>query len=86
MNSVLQCGKPKARAGTKAPQPAGDQLRPGFPRVNPQSEVTKRLRGSSKLTPEQLANLRDGRKRLEKQRQESPESTQTVDEGVLRQP
>ncbi len=32
----------------------------------------KRLAGSAMLTAEQLANLQEGRKRLEKQRQESP--------------
>ena len=35
----------------------------------------KRLQGSAKLTSEQIANLQEGRKRLEKQRQESPETT-----------
>jgi hypothetical protein len=36
----------------------------------------KRLGGSAKLTAEQLANLQEGRKRLENSRQESPETRQ----------
>ena len=42
----------------------------------------KRLKGSARLTAEQLANLQEGRRRLEKQRQESPETVQSRDEGV----
>ena len=40
----------------------------------------KRLQGSAKLTPEQLANLQEGRKRLEKQRRELPETRQDAGE------
>ncbi len=39
----------------------------------------KRLRGSAKLTREQLANLQDGRQRLEKSRLEPPETTPVQD-------
>jgi hypothetical protein len=41
----------------------------------------KKLQGSATLTLEQLANLQKGREVLEKQRQESPETPQSVDEG-----
>ena len=42
----------------------------------------KRLRGKAELSPEQLANLQEGRKRLELSRRESPETTQIPREGV----
>ncbi len=46
----------------------------------------KRLGGSAKLTPEQLANLQEGRELLEKRRQESPGQSLSAPRVLVPQP